>query len=95
MVAISELKQGDKIYDVVKHNIIRYTYLCIHPTGRGEYHILIDSYEEPGRMHKKRLQAILDKNILSNNEARLYAIKELKELITHYESEEVINLLKD
>ena len=94
MKTISELKQGDRIYDVDDRNILRYIYLCVHPTGRGKYHILIDSYEEPTRIYETRLQEILNKNINNYSEGRLFLIKRLKERIEFYKSKETIKALE-
>ena len=52
MKQISELKQGDKFYDVLFKQVKSYRYLCIHPTGRSKYHILIDAAEEYILMNK-------------------------------------------
>ena len=95
MATISELKQGDKIYDIDDRNILRYTYLCVHPTGRGKYHILIDSHEEPIRIYETRLQEILSKNINNYSEGRLVLIKRLEEKIEFYKSKETIKALED
>ena len=95
MATISELKQGDKIYDIDDRNILRYTYLCVHPTGRGKYHILIDNYEEPIRIYETRLQEILSKNINNYSEGRLVLIKRLEEKIEFYKSKETIKALED
>ncbi|MEQ1733646.1 MAG: hypothetical protein ABL940_08235 [Bacteroidia bacterium] len=68
---ITELKQGDKIYDVDYRQVRWYKYHCIHPIGSGNYHILIDECEQPIRVYKEILQAILDKNLKTRKEAKL------------------------
>lgn len=69
--SISSLKQGDKLYSFSNHKVESYTYQCVHPTGRGKYHILIDSNQEPVRMYEDRLQAILDMDLKTNQSAWL------------------------
>lgn len=60
MKQLHELKQGDTIYDIDFRRVRHYKYLCIHPTGHGNYHILIDECEEPVRIYYEKLQAILE-----------------------------------
>jgi Lon protease-like protein len=45
--------------------------LCIHPTGQGKYHILIDSCEEPFRIYEERLQQILNQNLKTYQSAKI------------------------
>jgi hypothetical protein len=71
MKQLTDLKQGDIIYDVRFSEIIKYKYLCVHPTGQGHYHILINSYEEPIRIYDMRLQGILNKDLKTYEEAKL------------------------
>lgn len=48
---ISDLKQGDNLYCITGFDIYRYKYLCVHPTGGGKYHILINGLtQEPVRV---------------------------------------------
>lgn len=77
---IEDLKQGDKIYDFNLTQVKWYTYLCIHPTGGGKYHILIDDCEEPVRIYHSKLQEILDKGLKSYGEAQLKIAEKLEEL---------------
>ena len=79
MKQISELKQGDKFYDVLFKQVKWYQYLCVHPTGGGKYHILIGAAEEPIRIYEDRLQAILDKNLNTYEEASLALAQLLEE----------------
>ncbi len=95
MTTILKLKQGDKIYDVDDRMILKYTYLCVHPTGRGKYHILINSCEEPIRIYETRLQEILNKNINNYSEGRIALIKRLEQKVEHYKSKEVIKALEN
>lgn len=76
---IEELKKGDKIYNFNENQVLWYTYLCVHPTGKGSYHILIDSCEEPFRIYCKNLQQILDKNLNSYDSAQLALADYLEE----------------
>ena len=72
MKKIEDLKKGDVIYDNNNFSqVLWYTYLCVHPTGQGNYHILIDSCEEPFRIYNKKLQSILDKGFNSYQDAKL------------------------
>lgn len=70
MKKIEDLKQGDRIYDVKAYSIQWFSYLCVHPNAKN-YHILIDSCEEPIRVYKDTLQNILDKNLSSYDEAKI------------------------
>jgi len=79
MKQLSDLKQGDKIYDIDFRQVKRYKYLCVHPTGQGKYHILIDSCEEPIRIYGDKLQLILDKNLKTYQEAKLLLASKLEE----------------
>ena len=71
MKQLSELKQGDKIYDIDFRQVKWYTYLCVHPTGQGKYHILIDASEEPVRIYGEKLQTILNQDFKTYQEAQL------------------------
>lgn len=71
MKKISDLKQGDLIYDFGASQVIRYSYLCVHPTGTGNYHILIDACQDPVRIYGDKLQNILNKNLNTYQEAKL------------------------
>ena len=87
MKQITELKKDDKLYDTGNLQVRSYVYLCVHPTGKGKYHILINENQDPERWHENRLQACLDKNLTSYKEARLRLIGVLKEYIKELESE--------
>jgi len=71
MKQLCELNQGDKIYDIDSERVKHYKYLCIHPTGHGKYHILIDASENPIRIYGEKLQAILDQDLKTYQEAKL------------------------
>lgn len=71
MKQLKDLKQGDEIYDIDFRKAIRYKYLCVHPTGQGNYHILIDIFQEPIRIHGEKLQMILNQDFKSWQEAEL------------------------
>lgn len=75
----TDLKQGDKIYDVDFRQVRWYKYLCVHPTGQGKYHILIDSCEDPIRIYDEKLQSILDKNLNTYQEAKIHLAEMLEE----------------
>lgn len=77
---ISELKNGQKIFDISSNMVKVYSYLCVHPTGAGKYHILIDMCEEPVRMYEKRLQEILDLNFNSFQEAKIGLANKLESI---------------
>jgi len=79
MKQISELKQGDVIYDVDFRQVKWYKYLCVHPTGKGKYHILIDPCEEPLRIYGEKLQAILDQCFETYDQAKLALADRLEE----------------
>ncbi len=79
MRQLSDLKQGDKIYDIDFHKVRHYTYLCIHPTGQGKYHILIDACEEPIRIYGEKLQIILNQDFKTYQEAKLELANRLEE----------------
>ena len=93
MKKVEELKQGDVIYDIVEFKYIkRYKYLCVHPTGGGKYHILIDSCEEPIRIYVDRLQEILNLNLESYEEAKFVLINKLEDYIKNLK-EDLENIL--
>jgi len=79
MKQVSELKQGDLIYDIDFRQVKRYKYLCVHPTGGGKYHILIDAGEEPIRIYDVKLQTILNQNLRTYEEAKLELANRLEE----------------
>lgn len=74
---IEELKQGDIIYDTTFTEVRKYTYLCAQPKTMGNYHILINENEEPFRIYRPKLEAILIKNFNSTREAELELLKNL------------------
>lgn len=76
---LKDLKQGDKIYDIDFRQVKWYTYLCIHPTGQGNYYILIDASEEPIRIYGKKLQTILNQGFENYEEAKLELANRLEE----------------
>lgn len=79
MKQIIDLKPGDKIYDIDSKQVKWYKYLCVHPTGRGKYHILIDSCEEPFRIYDEKLQTILNQDLNTYQEAKLALANSLEE----------------
>ena len=78
MKQISELKQGDKFYDIEFIQVKQYKYLCVHPTNKN-YHILIDVNDEPIRIYGEKLQKILNKNLHSYQDAKNTLADELEE----------------
>ena len=88
---IQDLKQGDSIYDIDFITIKTYKYLCVHPTGQGKYHILIDSCEEPVRIYGEKLQVILDQNFKTYQEAKLALADRLEEKIKVLREEPISN----
>lgn len=71
MKKIIELKQGEKIYYVENFRVRWYKYLCVHPTGQGNYHILINECEEPERLYKTRLEELLNMDFKTHKEASI------------------------
>lgn len=75
MENIKEIKPGTDFFDVTVKGIIRYQYLCKFPTKNEssdlDYHIIIDKRtEDPLKIYGKKLKEILDKNIMSYDEAK-------------------------
>lgn len=87
MKTIEDLKQGDRFYDVDNYRVKWYTYLCVHPKGGGNYHILIDQNEEPIRIYIDKLQDILNKNLSTYDEAKKFLITKLNDKITYLTQE--------
>lgn len=87
MKQLSELKQGDKIYDINFREVKWYTYLCVHPTSQGKYHILIDAGEEPIRIYGEKLQTILDQDFKTYQEAKLGLADRLEETVSRLRKE--------
>ena len=54
MKQITELKKGDKLYDTGNLQVRSYVYLCVHPTGKGKYHI----EPRPREMARKPLTSV-------------------------------------
>ena len=79
MKLLKDLKQGDVIYDVDFRHVRYYKYLCIHPTGRGMYHILINECEEPIRIYGEKLQNILNQDLKTYQDAKLELASRLEE----------------
>lgn len=89
MKKIEDLKQGDIIYDIDFCQVKRYRYLCVHPTGHGKYHILINMCEDPFRIYEKKLQDILDLNLNSYQEAKLYLADQLDNMSKRFRNEPI------
>lgn len=85
---LENLKQGDKIYDIDHRQVKHYTYLCVHPTGTGKYHILIDSCEEPFRIYGEKLQNILDQGFNSYQQVKVALADRLEESAKRLRKEE-------
>lgn len=64
MKQVSELKPGEIVYKTDYRGVSYYTYVCVHPNN-NHYHILINEFEDPVRMYKPELQAILDQRLTS------------------------------
>ncbi len=88
MKQLTDLKQGDKIYDIDSRQVKCYTYLCVHPTGQGKYHILIDSCEDPIRIYGEKLQVILNQDFKTYQEAKLALADRLEESAKRLRQEE-------
>ena len=89
MKNITDLKQGDKIYNIDDRRVIWYRYLCVHPTGSGKYHILIDACEDPIRIYEDKLNAILEKNLTTYQEAKIALADALENTAKRLRSESV------
>jgi hypothetical protein len=64
MTKVSDLKPGDVIYDIDEKDVKWYTYLSVHPNNKM-FHILINQFEDPVRMHEYVLQVVLDRRLTS------------------------------
>lgn len=78
MKQISDLKQGDKIYDLNFRDVRWYTYFCVHPHNEN-YHILIDACQEPIRIYKDKLEIILSQEFETYDDARLALANRMEE----------------
>ena len=78
MKQVSELNQGDKIYDLDFRQVKYYTYFCRHPYGEN-YHILIDPAMEPIRIYEPKLQMILDQGFNSYDDVLLALANKMEE----------------
>lgn len=86
---VSDLKQGDEIFDINYREIKKYEYLCIHPDS-DKYHILIGADQEPIRIFGETLQFILNQNLKTRKDARLELANRLEEQVI-----EIRNQYKD
>ncbi len=66
---LETIAAGDKIYYVQGFKVFQYKYLCVHPTGMGAYHILIDACEEPVRVYKDKLELMLSQKLVKRQDA--------------------------
>ena len=78
MKKVSDLKPGDKIYDLDYRQVKWYTYFCVHPR-HSNYHILIDAAEEPIRVYEPKLQMILDQGFNSYDDVLLALANKMEE----------------
>lgn len=78
MKQISDLKQGDKIYDLNFRDVRWYTYFCVHPHNEN-YHILIDACQEPIRIYKDKLEIILSQGFETYDDVRLALANRMEE----------------
>lgn len=69
MKEIKDLRQGDKLYSFDGIFVVWYTYLCVHPKGGGNYHILINACEDPIRIYKDKINFILNQGFTTYSEA--------------------------
>ena len=83
-MSIEELTSGITIYCVKSNRVVWYRYLCVHPSGKGSYHILIEGFtEEPLRIHKDELQKMLDQGCLTYESVQLLLARKLREESDH------------
>lgn len=80
------LVQGQVIYFVENFKVRHCKYLCVHPTGGGHYHILIDECEEPFRIYKSRLDHILNQGHVDYKSAALALAQKLEDVAKSYRS---------
>ena len=78
MKQITDLKQGDKIYDIDFRQVKWYTYFSVHPNNPN-YHILINAGQEPIRIYGPKLQMILDQDFNSYDNALLTLADRMEE----------------
>jgi hypothetical protein len=84
---MQELQQGQTLYTIENWRVVRYKYLCVLP-GNVNYHILINLNEEPVRMYKNALEAIIRLNLKSWDEAHTFLISQLESYITKLKEEQ-------
>ena len=89
MRKVEDLQQMDVIYDIDFRQVKWYKYLCVHPTGQGKYHILIDACEEPIRIYGEKLQTILNQDFKTYQEAKLELANRLEESAKRLRREDV------
>jgi hypothetical protein len=72
MKKIEDLKQGDEFYIVTsQYLVIHYTYLCVHPSGKGFYHVIINQEDlNPQRVYFTELRSLLHQNLNTWGEAQ-------------------------
>jgi hypothetical protein len=81
---MKNLKQGDIIYYVENLKVRHCRYLCVHPTGQGKYHILIDECEEPFRVYEKNLLSYIEQGCKSLKEAKIALALKFEEKAKSY-----------
>lgn len=85
------LVAGDTFFDVIGNNkIVKYEYLCKFPSknNNSNYHILINKNDSnPIRIFEEHLSTILEKGILTLEQAKKVVLIRLKEEIKYYENE--------
>ena len=78
MKKISDLKQGDTIYDIAFRDVKWYTYFCIHPNNNN-YHILMDAAANPIKIYKDKLQDIINQGFETYDDVLLELAHRLKQ----------------
>lgn len=80
----TELKKGAKLYWVENFKVRHCTYLCVHPTGQGHYHILIDECEDPFRIHETKLLDNINQGCKSYSDAQFALSKKHEDSARYY-----------
>lgn len=70
---IEDLKKGDILHTISGNQIVTYLYFCPHP--KTNYHILIDTNQEPLRLHNTALEIILERGLDNYEKAKEELIK--------------------
>lgn len=87
---LETIAAGDKIYYVQGFKVFRYDYLCVHPKSEN-YHILIDSCEEPIRVYKDKLELMLSQKLVNRKDANNLLLSNFHRKIAELNQEQAIH----